>query len=501
MRVGILDILARPSHGAVGAAYDTLLTKQFAGITPQAVAVWCRRLGHETFYAVYYGRGDAHRLLPPDLDVVFIASYTQVSPIAYALAAIYRAAGTRTVIGGPHAKAFPADCLRFFDVVVQECDQDLVADVVAGHVDPGSVISARRPFDDVPTVEERMPEIRASAFYGGRIRLPLTTVPMLASTGCPYRCDFCIDWNNPYRQLPADRLAEDLRYLAHRLPGTLIVFHDPNFAVRFDDVFRVLESVPPARRPPYMIESSLSLLREDRCARLRETNCALLAPGVESWTEYSAKAGVGRTAGREKVDRVVEHFGRLHANVPYLQANFMFGVGTDAGTEPVELTKEFMDRTPFVWPAINIPVPFGGTPLYDELMREDRLLRAMPFGFYYAPYLVTVLKQYDAVSYYEHLVDLLAFASSPSMLRRRLSSTQNRTVRWVHRIRTAGMRSSLHSYRSILDLLREDPSFRAFHAGRSSVLPEFYRQRYERMLGRYSGLLSAADRTPLLDPA
>ena len=29
----------------------------------------------------------------------------------------------------------------------------------------------------------------------------------------------------------------------------------------------------------------------------------------------------------------------------------------DEGNEPIELTKEFMTRAPFVWPALNIPVP------------------------------------------------------------------------------------------------------------------------------------------------
>ena len=500
MRVGILDILALPSQGPADTVYHALLTKQFASITPQAVSVWCRRLGHETFYAVYYGVGDVHRLLPPDLDVVFVSCYTQASPIAYAVALIHRRAGTRTVIGGPHAKAFPADCLRFFDVVVKECDRSLIADILAGHADPGSVISSARPYDDVPTVEERMPEIGASAFYWGRRRLPLSTVPMLASTGCPYRCDFCIDWDNPYRQLPTDRLAADLRYLSDRLPGTLIVFHDPNFAVRFDEVFDVLESVPAPVRAPFMIETSLAILRQDRLPRLKAANCALLAPGVESWTDYSNKAGVGRSAGPEKVDRVVEQFHRLNENVPYLQANFMFGLDTDHGPEPAELTRLFMDRTPFVWPAINIPVPFGGTPVYDEMVRDGRILRAMPFGFYYAPYLVTTLKHYDPVGYYEQLVGLLEHASAPAMLRRRLASTRNRKVRLVHRIRTSGMRASLQSYRRILGMLRKDPGFRSFHEGRSVALPEFYRHRYERMLGRYSGLLSPADRVPDLDP-
>jgi radical SAM superfamily enzyme YgiQ (UPF0313 family) len=501
MRVGILDLLAPPAHGPAGRGYSLLLTKQFASITPQTISVWCRRMGHETFYATYYGIGDPHRKLPDDLDVVFISCYTQVSHLAYALAKIYRKAGVRTVIGGPHAKAFPVDCLRFFDLVVRECDAELVADIISGQYDPGNIISSAQPFDDVPTVQERMPEIRASAFFWRRKALLLSAVPMLASMGCPYRCDFCIDWSSTYRPLSGERLAADLRYLSTHMPGALTVFHDPNFAVKFDEIFDILEAQPPEGRPRYIIESSLTVLRGDRPRRLRDTNCAMVAPGVESWTDYSNKAGLGRRGGVEKVDRVADHFAQLAENVPYLQANFMFGLDTDAGDEPIELTKRFMDRTPFVWPTINIPVPFGGTPLHDELMAAGRVLAAMPFTFYYAPYLVTTIKHYDPITYYEKLVELYAYASSPEMLRRRLRATPKRVIGFVHRARTASFRSDVASFHRILDRLRSDPRFLAFHEGRSDTLPEFYRQAGDRMLGDYRELLSDADRRPDLSDA
>jgi radical SAM superfamily enzyme YgiQ (UPF0313 family) len=496
MRVGILDILGLPARRPAEVGYQLLITKQFASITPQAISVWCRRMGHETFYATYYGLGRPHRLLPADLDVVFISCYTQVSHLAYALAKLYRQAGVRTVIGGPHAKAFPVDCLRFFDLVVRECDPPLVADILAGQFDPGSIISAGQPFDDVPTVEERMPEIRSSAFLWGRKPHRLSAIPMLASMGCPYRCDFCIDWNSTYRPLSTERLATDLRYLSRHLPGTLIVFHDPNFAVKFDQIFDKLEAQPPGERPPYIIESSLTVLRRNRPQRLKATNCAMVAPGVESWTDYSNKAGVGRTAGVAKVEQVAEHFALLAENVPYLQANFIFGLDTDQGDEPIELTKRFMDRAPFAWPTINIPVPFGGTPLHEELAAGGRILTTMPFSFYYAPYLVTTIKHYDPITYYEKLIELYSHAASPEMLRRRLRTTSHRAIGYVHRARTAGFRTDITSFHRILRMLRSDPKFLAFHNGQTSTLPEFYRHAGDRILGRYAELLSTEDRTP-----
>ena len=120
-------------------------------------------------------------------------SYTQASGVACALAKLYRRDGVRTVIGGPHARAFPRDCLRFFDVVVGDCDRSLALDIAAGAVDTGSFVASRAPFTDVPSVEERMPELRVAVFAGGRWPSFATTIPLLASLGCPYACDFCTD--------------------------------------------------------------------------------------------------------------------------------------------------------------------------------------------------------------------------------------------------------------------------------------------------------------------
>jgi hypothetical protein len=86
MRIGVLELLNAAINTPwpqKGYAYVAL--KQNASIIPQAVSVWCRDLGHEVFYATYYGQSDPKRLLPSDLDLVFISCHTQASPLAYAL--------------------------------------------------------------------------------------------------------------------------------------------------------------------------------------------------------------------------------------------------------------------------------------------------------------------------------------------------------------------------------------------------------------------------------
>ena len=160
---------------------------------------------------------------------------------------IYRTRKVLTIVGGPHAKAFPTDCLRFFDLVVQDCDKTLIDDILRGRFERHSVITSGRLLNEIPCVEERTPEIiGASLVRSGSRRM--NVVPLLSSIGCPYTCDFCVDWNNPYVLFPPELLEADLRFLSEQRPGVMVTYHDPNFGVKFDQVLNVIEKVPKERR-------------------------------------------------------------------------------------------------------------------------------------------------------------------------------------------------------------------------------------------------------------
>jgi hypothetical protein len=54
MRVGILELLAESVAQTWGEhRYNLWYKKSLASLTPQAVAAWCRQLGHEVYYATY----------------------------------------------------------------------------------------------------------------------------------------------------------------------------------------------------------------------------------------------------------------------------------------------------------------------------------------------------------------------------------------------------------------------------------------------------------------
>lgn len=401
-----------------------------------------------------------------------------------------------TVIGGPHATSFPEDAKRFFDFVVLKCNKNLIKELLDGHLGTSGIISSGRTLKEFPLVEERMPEIRKSAFFRGK-PIAISIVPLISSIGCPYQCDFCIDWNNHYFPLPTEQLKTDLQYLALHYPKLLLAFHDPNFAVRFDETMDVMDQVQGTKKSRYIMESSLSIMKKNRLQRLQKTGCAYVAPGVESWSDYSNKSASLGLSSEDKLENTVEHFQMISEYVPGIQANFIFGSDVDQGSEPVALTKEFIRRLPQVWPALNVPTPFGATPLYKSYLENDRILKSMPFTLYYTPYLVIKLKHYESLEYYCHMIELYEYIVSLQQIKSRLfTKCLHPLARFVHLLRLYDVKQELSILYRIRNNLVEDSEFRAFYNGQSNILPAYYRQMIKKRLGNYAELLSDEDLIP-----
>jgi len=492
-RISIVDLLcdvAEP-RGPEG-LFHKHIGRQYYSIMPQVAAAWCRRRGHKVTYKTYYGQGEPHRVIDPDADVVFLVCYTKASALAYALAKLIARRGARTILAGPHASSFPEDAARFFDNVIVSCTQDQVIDLVEDRMPKGRIVRNAGESLHLPDLAERLPDVIEAACDDGK-RSRLTTVSLLTSTGCPYSCSFCIDWNSVYSARQTEEIAADLRTAAREFPGNLMAFHDPNFGVRFDQTLAAFEAMPKGQRNPYIVESSLSLLRSDRIDRLRETNCAYLAPGVESWYLYGDKAKTSGSVGQDKFDRVCGHFDELVRKIPSLQANFLLCDDGDQGAEPIELTRRFIERYPSVFPVLNVPLAFGGTPLRDQLQAEGRLLPLPPI-YYSSPAMTHRLLHYSMGDALQHQIDLIGHIVSPRLIARRMASrcAVAAKIFWaLFSFKLVAYRAEL---RRLLRLWREDSGFRAFHEGNSSAVPRYYEARLERNLGAYSQLLDPRDR-------
>jgi hypothetical protein len=430
--------------------------------------------------------------MPPELDVIFISAFTEAAALAYALALLFRSFGARTALGGPHARSFPADASRFFDAVVVGCDDNSVDEILRGEYTSGAVFHGQGKRLDVPSLEERRPDVDSATLIGGR-HWGISVVPLLASTGCPYGCDFCVDWNNPYIARSSDELQADLVYASRTLPGRFLAFHDPNFGIRFDQTLQAFDSVPPNQRNPYLIESTLSVLKENRLRRLAETNCVFVAPGIESWTNYGNKAGTGGRKLEAKLEQMLVHFDAIAAHIPEVQANLMFGNETDEGDAPVELTCEFIRRRPNVCPVISYPLAYGGT-LLRQGLREDGRLLPLPPIYYVTPLPTFITKNYTLVSFYSGLITMLEASIRPGVLAARLTRLHSFAICLMHLLRSIEIARYVRVLRDFLLELQTDRPVGRFADRTSNEIPAQFDHLIDCRLGRYAELLPRSER-------
>ena len=482
LQVGIIDIV---SKGPTKALYARVMNANLASIMPQVIGVWCRQAGHDVTFVCYTGFEDLLRELPESLDVVFIGAFTEAAHTAYALSSLFRSQGAITILGGPHARCYPEDAVRYFDYVLGFTDRETLVDVLNGcsqHRPVGVQLSAARQPKTLPGVRERWdfmePTLKKAPF--------LKMIPMLGSLGCPYTCSFCIDAVVPYQPMEMDVLREDLKFLLQKFAKPLVAWHDPNFGVQFDNCLDMIEEAAPPGRIEFAAESSLSLLSEPHLKRLKRNGFQAILPGIESWYDLGGKSKTGATQGIEKVRQVAAHVNLILKYIPYIQTNFVLGLDCDEGAEPFELTKRFLDMSPGAFPGYSLLTAFGRAAALNLGYQQANRVLPFPFHFLNNNGAMNVKpKNYAWRDFYLHLIDLQRYSFSSGAILKRFGSTEGMRSRWMNLMRAISSEGwgRLKYYKEILHRLETDPQFPPYFNQETTELPDFYVDTIRKDLG------------------
>jgi hypothetical protein len=487
LTVGVLDLVARAPTRSL---YARINHANLASIMPQSLGVWCEEAGHEVQYQVYTGLEDEDGSLHAlgDADIVFVGAFTQAAQLAYALSALFRARGAVTVLGGPHARCYPDDARKYFDYVLGFTDRDLLDRVLEEcrpHRPRGRHLTAGGQPSRLPGIRERWKFIEPVL---DRTPTPFKIVPMIGSLGCPYTCSFCIDSTVSHQPVGADRIRDDLAFLAREMPGSWVGWHDPNFGVRFDEVLDAIEAADTGGDLAHIAESSLSLLSPARLERLRRAGFDAMLPGVESWYDYGDKARNRSTVGREKLESVSEQVDEILEHIPYVQTNFVLGVDCDEGEGPFRLTREFIDRVPGAFPGYSLLTSFGAAaPVNLEYQREDRVL-PFPFHFLNNHHAMNVRPlNYGWREFYDHVIDLTAHSFSARAIARRAWANDGIPATLMNFVRAVSSEGfgRLRYFREVRERLDTDAEMRRFFEGETREIPGFFVDRVREDLGPY----------------
>ncbi|MCL2747062.1 MAG: B12-binding domain-containing radical SAM protein [Oscillospiraceae bacterium] len=319
-------------------------------------------------------------LFPPDWEVVHIDEETQ--PIdytshydlvgltfhtpccyhAYEIAKRFRDRGTTVIMGGPHVTLVPDEAEKHADsIFIGEAENTLplfCSDFAQG--------TTKKRYEDNGVVDlASAPLLQKQHFH----RTDHTAGTMFATRGCPNSCEFCTIaciYKNKFRKRPVSEVAKDFS----SLKGKVVVFWDDNISADLEYAKMMFRAITPYKKW-WTSQASIKAGEDDEFLELAyKSGCRHLFIGFESVAQLSLD---GANKSFNKVARYKEIIRRIHSHGISIQAGIVFGFDHDT-PDVFDETLAFLRENGISQATFNMLTPYPGTPLFERLRLEGRIL-------------------------------------------------------------------------------------------------------------------------------
>ncbi|MFA5102251.1 MAG: radical SAM protein [Candidatus Thermoplasmatota archaeon] len=360
----ILLIFPRIEHGATTYSdkgswssilfgYPIITLPHLAGITPRQHTV---NIVNENYENIDFDE---------PADLVGITSYTMTAPRVYEIADEFRRRGKKVVLGGYHPTAMPQEAIQHADSVVLG-EAELTWPEVLHDAERGRLKQFYGPnpdFDMAAIPPIRRDLIRQNPMIGA----------VQSTRGCPNQCEFCAIASfckHAVKQRPVKNVVEEIK----QMPNRIFVIHDPSLTVNpaySRELFK--ELIRQKVHKGWVSNGNSNVLGkiDDEFLNLaKKSGCVEWFVGFESVSQASLN-GIKKTVN--KVEDFKKTIKRLHNHGMAVQGGIIFGFDQDT-PDIFDLTLEKMYEWELDVVEINILTPFPGTPLYDRLEKEGRII-------------------------------------------------------------------------------------------------------------------------------
>lgn len=303
--------------------------------------------------------------IPLDLtaDLIGLTVITGTAPRAYELARHFRGRGIPVVLGGPHVTLLPAEAAQHADAIcvgyAEQTWSQLLRDFAAGRLQ-------KRYDQGHDFTLENSPIPRRDLLDGSKF---LTQAVFEATRACAHACEFCVAptaWGRKQFQKPVDLVVRDIRSVGKKK----IIFIDLNLISDHRYAQELFEALVPLGIHWFGLSTSLIGRDPDLMDLMARSGCKGLLIGFETISKGSLGDAGKRFNDPTNYPQLVRD---LHRHGISLQGCFVFGLDHDT-PDAFEETARFVIDTAIDLPRFAVLTPFPGTPLYNRLDAQGRIL-------------------------------------------------------------------------------------------------------------------------------
>ena len=360
----ILLVFPRIEHGATTVkdkgswtsivfGYPIITLPHLAAITPKNYEV---EIVNENFSNIDFDS---------DYDLVGITTYTMTAPRAYEIADKFRRRGKKVVLGGYHVTAMPDEAIQHADSIVLSWAEgswpQLLEDAEKGKLRPFYGPNYDYSIENIPPLRRDI--IRHEPWFGA----------VQTSRGCLNNCEFCPIGSfckNVIKQRPIKDVINDIKSMKNRY----FRFHDPHLTVNRKYAKDLFKEIIKNKIKKYWVANGtvnvLNAVDNEFLDLARKSGCIDWFIGFESVSQESLN-GIKKT--HNKVKDFKKLVKRLHDHGMTILGGLIFGFDDDT-PDIFDLTLEKMYEFEIDALEINILTPYPGTPLFDRLDKEGRIL-------------------------------------------------------------------------------------------------------------------------------
>ena len=300
-----------------------------------------------------------------DYDLVGISAMTNQAPRAYKIANEFRKRGKKVVLGGWHPSALPDEAKQHANsVVIGEAEElwpQLLKDAEKGKIK--QIYSQKKPVD-ISAIPIRENGRAKKKGYSAAVAIE-------ATRGCPNGCNFCAITNSPGRRIfrvkPVERVIEEIQ----TIPQKYLLFMDASMTINPKYTKQLFKQMKELNKKFYCYGNANVLLKDEELLKsAQEAGCVSWTIGFDSISQKSLQAIGKRTNIAEEYNTVIKKIHDFEINV---DGSFMFGFDPDT-PDIFDSTLDFVCSSELNKAEFHILTPFPGTPLYDILEKQKRIL-------------------------------------------------------------------------------------------------------------------------------